>query len=84
MADRILLDLYEKESVKLISLIGGSGASNAICRDAEAVFSLPVSRAEQGKALVGEWRETLKNENKTGEPGLTVSLEETGKSWKKA
>ena len=82
MADRILLELLEKTGIKLISLVGGSGASNAICRDAEAVFAIPASRVEEGVSLVNEWRETLINENKTGEPGLTVSLEDTDKTDK--
>ncbi|OQY35295.1 MAG: hypothetical protein B6241_02040 [Spirochaetaceae bacterium 4572_59] len=76
MAGRILASLCEKTELKLISLSGGSGASNAICRDAEAVFALASTEVAVCHTLVAEWREVLLSELKSSDPGLTVVLED--------
>lgn len=76
MSGRILSDLCEKIELKLISLGGGSGATNAICRDSEAVFALASQDVAACRTLVTEWQKILMSEIKSSDPGLTVVLEE--------
>lgn len=76
MAGRILTDLLERFGIGLVSLSGGSGAPNAICRDAQSCFTLAPEQAEACARAVEEWAALLKNEIRSSEPGLTVSLEE--------
>jgi dipeptidase D len=78
MAGRILSEIAEKYQMRLVSLSGGSGAPNAICRDAQAVFAVPASDAAACASLVEEWAAFLKNEIKSTEPDLRISLEEAG------
>lgn len=76
MVGRILAAFCEKTDMKLLSINGGSGATNAICRDAEALFAAPSDDADTIGSLVDEWRETLFSEIKSSDPGLTVVLEQ--------
>ncbi len=76
MAGRILSDLSLQTDLRLVSLNGGSGASNAICRDASTVIAFPQGEGEKIRALVEQWASVLKDEIKTTEPDLTVSLKE--------
>jgi len=73
MAARTLGDLSTSPSFRIHSLDGGSGASNAICRDAQAVFCADPSA--DVPALVGRWESIFKDESGTVEPDLFLRLE---------
>lgn len=72
MIERVLTDLSSNKSFSLASIHGGSGATNAICRDASAVFS-----AEGDiQPLIAEWAARLKDEIGTVEEDLFLTFSE--------
>jgi dipeptidase D len=74
MAERVLTSLVSFESFRLAELKGGSGASNAICRDAVAHFTLSADVDVQ--SIVSEWEQIFINESGTVEKGLSLKLED--------
>ncbi len=82
MLGRILAALSEKTDLRLLSLEGGSGASNAICRDASAVFMIPPSQMDACRQIADEWITVLREEIKTTEPDVEITLAEAASSDK--
>ncbi len=74
MIQRVLSDVASQESFLLASLSGGSGASNAICRDARADFV--VSEHFDIQAVVSDWAAKLKGEYSITEEDLYLNLNE--------
>lgn len=73
MIERVLTGLSGDKAFSLVSIKGGSGATNAICRDAEAVFS-----AEGDiQPVIAEWAALLKDENGSVEEDLFLTISET-------
>ena len=73
--NRFLLDGFENYGLQ-ISEINGGGLRNAIPRESVAVFCIDEIHTEAFKADIAEFTETLKEEYKTLEPNLKVTLEE--------
>ena len=74
MIQRVLSDISGEESFRLASLRAGSGASNAICRDARAEFV--ISEHFDIQAVVSDWAATLKAEYSVTEEDLYLNLED--------
>ena len=77
MAGRIMEDLVQQFDLKLVSLSGGSGASNALCRDAEAVFVLPGGDVSSCEKAVESWEALLTKDVHATEPDLKITLSAT-------
>jgi len=74
MAARILTDMTDLFSVKLLSITGGSGASNALCRDASAVLAAPAGKIDELKKCIASWQDILAAEYRASDPGVSVAL----------
>jgi dipeptidase D len=74
MIQRVLSDVSGDESFLLASLNAGSGASNAICRDARADFV--ISEHFDIQAVVSDWAAKLKGEYSVTEEDLYLNLKE--------
>ena len=72
--NRFLLDGFENYGLQIAEINGG-GLRNAIPRESIAVFCIDEIYTEAFKADIAEFTETLKEEYKTLEPNLTVTLE---------
>ncbi|MBF9017018.1 MULTISPECIES: beta-Ala-His dipeptidase [unclassified Oceanispirochaeta] len=70
MIERVLSSLSTQKGFSLASINGGSGATNAICRDADAVF------AADGdiRPLIAEWASLLKGECGTVEEDFFLTV----------
>ncbi|MDA3956148.1 beta-Ala-His dipeptidase, partial [Oceanispirochaeta sp.] len=77
MAERVLSQLSLEDSFRLAGLEGGSGASNAICRDGVARFVL--SDTVDVQKIVSAWEQDFINESGTVEKDLFIKLEEVSK-----
>ena len=75
MASRVLGDFTSSPSFRLNSVKGGSGASNAICRDAQVVFC--TGQTADVPAVVSQWESVFRDESGTVEPDLFLHLERT-------
>ncbi len=73
--NRFLLDGFENYGLQIAEINGG-GLRNAIPRESVAVFCIDEIHTEAFKADIAEFTETLKEEYKTLEPNLKVTLEE--------
>jgi len=74
MTARVLGDLARQSSFRVASIDGGSGASNAICRDARSVFC--VDPSIDVAALVQTWESRFRDESGSVEPDLFLRLED--------
>ena len=74
LAARLLLELLEKDGVKLIDLEGGS-LRNAIPREAFATVYVPAGAVEAAKATVSRITAELKAEYAATDPDLQVIFE---------
>ncbi|MDC7239852.1 MAG: beta-Ala-His dipeptidase [Spirochaetales bacterium] len=70
--ERVLTDLSALKGFSLASINGGSGAPNAICRDAEAVFSVD----EDFTAVLADWAARIKDECGSVEEDFFLTTEE--------
>ncbi|MDC7232213.1 MAG: beta-Ala-His dipeptidase, partial [Spirochaetales bacterium] len=73
MIERVLSSLSSHNGFSLASIDGGSGAPNAICRDAKAVFS----SADDVRPVIAEWEACFKDECGTVEEDLYLTVDET-------
>ncbi len=79
---RVLYEIQKKSEICLTSLAGGN-ADNVISMSCEAGFIAGSGEAEVEK-VVKEVEATLKNEYKTSDPGICLTLENKGKTSAKA
>ena len=70
---RVLHRIREHTDVRLIGILGGT-AHNAIPRDAEATFYVPVSESDRVAEIVSGNHETIRSEFAVTDPGLSISL----------
>ncbi len=70
---RVLHNIRAHTDVRLIGILGGT-AHNAIPRDAEATFFVPVSDADKISEIVGSNHEIISSEFALTDPGLKISL----------
>ncbi|HNS08819.1 MAG TPA: aminoacyl-histidine dipeptidase [Candidatus Ozemobacteraceae bacterium] len=70
---RVLHRIREHTDVRLIGVLGGT-AHNAIPRDAEATFYVPVSESDKVAEIVAGNHETIRSEFTVTDPGLRISL----------
>lgn len=70
---RVLQLIRELGDLRLIGILGGT-AHNAIPRDAEATFFVPVNESEKIAELFATCSEFLKSEFATTDPGMKLSL----------
>ncbi|WP_062236290.1 aminoacyl-histidine dipeptidase [Fictibacillus sp. FJAT-27399] len=76
---RILHELSVQFPFSLHSINGGL-KSNAIPREAEAVIYLPADASIDLPKLVSNWEHVFKNELRTADPGISVTVEEAAES----
>ncbi len=74
MLQRVLSDLAADELFRLASFSGGSGATNAICRNAKADFVVSETCNIQG--IISDWAAWFKDESGAVEEDLFVDLQE--------
>ncbi len=70
---RVLHNIREQTDLRLIGIIGGT-AHNAIPRDAEATFYLPVSESDKISEIIANLHETIRSEFALTDPGMKISL----------
>jgi len=73
MAARVLTEFSFSPSFALASIKGGSGASNAICRDAQVVFG--IGSDTDAAEVVKKWESRFRDESGSVEPDLFLRLE---------
>ncbi|MDC7223600.1 MAG: aminoacyl-histidine dipeptidase [Spirochaetales bacterium] len=78
MAGRIFSDLAEKE-FPLAGLESGSGATNAISRQARILVVMPEEREAGLREILAGWEEVFKGELGQADPNLTIELRPIGK-----
>jgi len=78
IANRFLWNINDKFDTSLTAFEGGR-ARNAIPREAEIVFTIHEDDVDQLESYFKEFEEEVKNELKTTEPNLRITLEETDK-----
>ena len=76
IANRFLWNINDKFDTSLAAFEGGR-ARNAIPREAEVVFTIHEDDEDQLESYFKEFEEEIKNELKTTEPNLRITLEET-------
>ena len=76
IANRFLWNINDKFDTSLAAFEGGR-ARNAIPREAEVVFTIHEDDEDQLESYFKEFEEEIKNELKTTEPNLKITLEET-------
>ena len=69
---RVLHNIREQTDLRLIGIIGGT-AHNAIPRDAEATFYVPVSETEKIAATISQMQATISSEFLLTDPGMKIS-----------
>jgi len=72
---RVLVSVAARMEVRLADITGGT-AHNAIPRDAEAVILVPKAKSSKVKNIVKESEVILKDEFKTVDPDLTISVKD--------
>jgi dipeptidase D len=71
--NRVLIGL---ESVGgRVSMIEGGNKSNAIPREADAVFYVPAKDRKKAEKIVAQWNDTIKAELSSVEPDLSITCE---------
>ena len=73
IATRVLLELAALGA--RVASIDGGNKRNAIPREAEAVVSLPKTKAARAAEVIGRMNDTIKAEFATVEPGLVIACE---------
>ncbi len=77
LAGRVLKALEDEVGVGLKALHGGL-MDNAIPREVSATLVAEAEQKEALKEAVAKWREILKKEYRTADPGLELALDECG------
>lgn len=70
---RVLHSIREQTDLRLIGILGGT-AHNAIPRDADATFYVPVSESEKVSEIVSRHHDTISSEFSVTDPGLKISI----------
>lgn len=72
---RVLNDINSQMEL-YIAAINGGAKMNAIPREAEAIILIEEKSENTLNNIINKWQETLKNELRASDPGITVKLEE--------
>ncbi len=78
MMGRVLSSLVSS-GVLLADLESGSGATNAISREARALVVIPPGSPVSLEGELAKWEETFKNELGDADPGIRLSLRKSGR-----
>ncbi|WP_279381237.1 aminoacyl-histidine dipeptidase [Clostridium pascui] len=72
---RVLNDINSQMELYIAEINGGA-KMNAIPREAEAIILIKEENKNHLQNIAKKWQETLKNELRASDPGITVQLEE--------